>query len=572
MKRNTIWRTPVTDFDYISCNNINLDGLLVPTNNDPSQLRKDGIATYEYISYMQYMPGCYGNKPVYSANKWLGLDPLPIVSEDWASFINNKREGEFMYSIYPTIYSITAATVVSCILTVIVFTNTQKPSIFLILGSLLSSINLINILSSSMKFLAANISLGKASGENLLNDIQSNVSFNVIDLFSVFILQLCQVQIIMRLFSRQKEKRFTFVMGVSLSIISQVIWAISTFHYMSNNADLDDDLSIMPAFIYLLRIAMNVMYSVLVCIYCFIKLEFIKRKNLILISIVSILSTNVQFAFFIADVANVWVAELSEVFNAAGYVVSTVIVWEWINRVHASEKMKQSKGILGRPFYEDELSTTNKVDRISLFIPEEDGLIDSDYDSYDGDAGSFDNENGGHGNGIKTEYYEFISASKSKTQEFIATTVPNFIRKTTVTLAYLTDQIIAYGLAVPRSVSVNSKDKKSPNKNFTSRRFGGEDANNDTESSEALSIYTNVERDSTYAQNYDADNNDSPQVSDANNGPTFVYSRAKFQIQGDDETTGGESNDDAFAYYDDEIEEHQEHDVSISDDSSEHSS
>lgn len=506
IKRNLIWRSPEDNIDYSSCNNIDLSGVLIPAlksspliasssdndnNNDNIEINQDHLPTH--LTDMQYMPGCYGQKPAYSANKRFGLKTLPIVDNDWTSFINQRKEGEFMYSVYPTIYSVTAATVVTCFLTVIVFTNTQKPSYLLILGCLLSSINLIYLLTSTMRFLSGTISLGMASGENLLDNIQSNLSFNIIDLFSVFILQLCQVQIIMRLFSRQKEKRFTFVMGVSLSIISQVIWAVSTFHTMKHTdltAEYDPDedtLSILPAFIYLLRIAMSVMYSVLICIYCFIKIEFIMKRSLILISFVSILSTNLQFAFFIADVANVWVAELSEVFNAAGYVVSTVIVWEWINRVHASERAKQSKGILGRPFYEEELQGANKVDRISLFVPEEEknlfGYTDTQDDNHDNDSfngrpteeitGSGDLEHPA-GNGanitnkkpplqahnLNAKLHDFVSNQQLKTREFVSSTIPEMIMKTTNTFLYLTDQIIAYGLAVPRSVSVNSRERR----------------------------------------------------------------------------------------------------------------
>lgn len=460
-KRNVIWRAPPEGNDYLSCSNLNFQGVVIPTESD--------LNVPMVPMSFQYAPGCYGNKPVYSANKKFAIDALPMIKNDWEAFITHRTRSEFIYSIYPTIYSLTAATVITCFLTVLVFTSTQRPSLFLMAGSFLSAVNLLNILASSLRLLNNGVALGKASGEQLLDELQLNLSFLIIDLFSVFILQLCQVQIIMRLFSRQKEKRFTFIIGVSLSIISQVIWAVSTFNQYRTFANVnynpdDDTLSIMPAFIYLLRIAMSVIFSVLICVYCFIKHQFILKKNLILISIVSILSTNIQVGFFIADVANVWVAELSEIFNAAGYVISTVIVWEWINQVHASERVKQDKGILGRPFYEEEHDKENKVDRISLFVPEEQKLGHDDGQGSDNDS---EGEND-HGNVAETptrskfseKIQTFVGNQQRRGEGLVGNTIPLAIGKATNSLLYMTDQIIAYSLAVPRSVSVNSRERK----------------------------------------------------------------------------------------------------------------
>lgn len=557
LRRNAIWRNPQSDIVYSSCTPFNISGYLIPSTSGSWTLDFASVL-YRYLENITYSPECYDGKPVYSANKDIGIPMLPAVQTDWIAFINRRKQGEFMYSIYPTIYLITAATVVLCFLTVVVFTNTHKPSFFLMFGLLLTLINLINIFASSMKFLAKAVSRGSAPGEELLDMVQASVSFNVIDLFSIFLMQLCQVQVIMRIFSRQKEKRFAFVMGVSLSVISQVIWAVSTFHSLrtptnASTYDADDDnLSIMPAFIYLLRIAMSVMYLVLICIYCFIKFEFIRKKHLVLISVVSVLSTTLQFAFFIADVANVWVAELSEVFNAAGYVISTVIVWEWIDRIHACERAKQSKGILGRPFYEEEADNNNRVDRVSLFVPEEEEKVLEEYGLISGS----DRPSPEARDSPVSVSTNFISKQAERTHNFLFT-IPEGIKKCTDTLAYITDQVIAYGLAVPRSVSAHSKNRSRKNFNIRGFREGASDES-------TIGAFTMDGSDSDHDRDSSSPLNEIDERRAAP-GPTFIYNTAMVEIASE---SGGEEL--GFELIDNDIEENASVILEMSDEDSVH--
>ncbi|GME66939.1 unnamed protein product [[Candida] boidinii] len=67
-----------------------------------------------------------------------------------------------------------------------------------------------------------------------------------------------------------------------------------------------------------------------------------------------IFAVNLPIGFFIADVSNIWVNELSEVYNITCYNISNVVSWEWINRITQLEKTEQKKGVLGRPMYDEE--------------------------------------------------------------------------------------------------------------------------------------------------------------------------------------------------------------------------
>lgn len=443
---NVIWRYAPNRPRYEMCDGLNLDDGYIMINHPTRQLK--------IVESSHYTPFCYNQGPVLSTFKRLGIKSLPDLEQQWAEY-SHSSYGDFKYSIYPLIYSLTVSTVMAIFLTIIVFTNhTQRPSWLLRVGSLLASVNLIILMVRAIIFLKDQHNIGISDGEKLLDDLQSNEVFNIIDFIFVLIAQFAQVQIIIRLFSRVKEKRVSFVLGGTLSICAQVIWGVSTF---SNFDQTDDsDISILPAFTYLLRIALATMYSGLIIIYSFGKRNFIFQRSIILLTVLTFLVINLQIAFFVTDISNIWVSELSEIFNTTIYVSVTVIPWEWINRVHALERHEQREGVLGRPVYEDEYKDIARYEIIDNNIN-----IDNEASGGGGAGGGVDNmtdemvQGGNDRTGStnrNTPNVDNISGSKNNIKDKIKNTLSN----TTNTLLYFTDQVIAYGLAVPRSVSVSS--------------------------------------------------------------------------------------------------------------------
>lgn len=292
--------------------------------------------------------------------------------------------------------------------------------------------------------------IGISDGEKLLDDLQSNEVFNILDFIFVLIAQFAQVQIIIRLFSRVKEKRVSFILGGTLSICAQVIWGVSTFSQFDQTDD--SDISILPAFTYLLRIALATMYSGLIIIYSFGKRYYIFQRSLILLTVLTFLVINLQIAFFITDIANIWVSELSEIFNTTIYVSATVIPWEWINRVHALERHEQREGVLGRPVYEDEYKDIARYEILDNNINTENENTNNNNNNNDGDQGDHEPSQAGPNDRSNRNTPNVGEESSSNIKDKIKNTFSN----TTNTLLYFTDQVIAYGLAVPRSVSVSS--------------------------------------------------------------------------------------------------------------------
>jgi len=440
---NVIWRYATQKPRYPMCDGMRLEDGYIMINHPTRHMK--------IIQNGYYTPVCYHGVPVLSTLKRLGLGALPELEHQWDQYTQTSY-GDFKYSVYPLIYSLTVSTVVAIFLTIIVFTNhTQRPSWLLRVGSCLASINLIILIVRAIICLNAQHALGISDSEKLLDDLQSNEVFNIIDFIFVIIAQFAQVQIIIRLFSRVKEKRVSFILGGTLSICAQVIWGVSTFSTFDQSED--SDISILPAFTYLLRIALATIYSGLIIIYSFGKRNFIFQKSIILLTVLTFLVINLQIAFFVTDISNIWVSELSEIFNTTIYVSVTVIPWEWINRVHSLERHEQREGILGRPVYEDEYKDIARYEVIDNNVN-----YDNDNNNAGGDGAGdheiqlgIENDRTGGSNRNTPNV-----AGNDDNKHNLKDKIKNTFSHTTNTLLYFTDQVIAYGLAVPRSVSVSS--------------------------------------------------------------------------------------------------------------------
>ncbi|KAI5964199.1 RIM21 [Candida pseudojiufengensis] len=397
--------------------------------------------------------------PVLNTNVGLVIDkftePLPLVADSWFDFTQNNIRGSFSYSVVSIIYAIAVSAVITWFLTIFVLTNyTIKPSWLLKASTLLSSVYMLVVVIKSIIILHVQQREGYLHGAKLLNEINGNKAINIIDLIVVLLLQVNQVQIIMRLFQRQKDKRLTFYIGLFATLTSQVIWGVSQFYSFSTNDEAGD---ILPAFIYLVRIAMALCYSAIITVYFISKIQIIiANRRIWLLTLLTLILIYSPVAFFIADVSNAFIYELSEVFSVVNYVIGVVIPWEWCNKFNLIMKAKEKEGVLGRRFYEDE---SYELDRFELFVEEQiprDGSDDegNDDDDENGNARRTDNENNEHAR--LTQEYKTRSTS-SPTKENNSNKIFKAYQASKLAFISLTDSIIAAGFAIPRSVSVSTQ-------------------------------------------------------------------------------------------------------------------
>ncbi|KAK6458794.1 PalH/RIM21-domain-containing protein [Scheffersomyces xylosifermentans] len=431
--RNAWWHGKV----FPSCEQIELpEGMLVS---------HDLQSSVQYIGKALYTQLCYqGRTPMLNTNAGVVIDqfsrPLPLIQSSWKEFTRDNLRGSFAYSVVSIIYALSVSAVIIWFLTIFVLTNyTIKPSVLLQVSTSLSSVYIVVVVIKSIVVLHGQQRDGFLHGAMLLDQINGSTAVNALDLIVVLLLQVNQVQVIMRIFSRQKDKRLTFFVGVIASITSQAIWGVSKFHKFSREDEAGD---ILPAFIYLVRIAMGICYAAIISVFVMTKIHYIiANKKIWLLSILTFILIYSPVAFFIADVANAFVYELSEIFSVVTYVICVVIPWEWCNKFNLIMKAKEKEGVLGRRFYEDELY---ELDRVELFVEENEEGPPGDDPESNGNGGT--EQESRNINGVTIEEEELTNAKK----------VLSALKKTKKTFLTLTDGIIAAGFAIPRSVSIST--------------------------------------------------------------------------------------------------------------------
>lgn len=456
------WRSVSQSVTYDLCLPISLpEGLLICHNFDEK---------VRYIQQAVFQQNCFkGTTPMMNTNVNLIMEsfsqPLPIVQQSWEQFTLHPNRGVFMYSMVPILYSISISAVITWFLTIFVITNyTIKPSFLLKGSTIISLIYMVILVIRSIVILHGQQRQGFLNGTALLEQINKEVYLNVIDMILVFLLQVNQVQVVMRLFSRQSDKRLIFLVGLLASVASQTLWSIVKFHHFSN----DDEVGkILPAFTYLIRIAMSISYAAMFTAFLLTKIKsLIAHRRIWPISLLTFVFIYAPVAFFIADVSSSWVYELSEVFSVVTYTICVVIPWEWCNKYNVIRKMKEKEGVLGRRFHEDEMY---ELDRFELFVEEE---PDSDSE----DEGSNLMPHGSHDARSSRSKQTTLTSTgnmvRSVQESHHVSTYNRFLSGFTLVkdrLLDITDKVIATGLAIPRSVSVGSNSVNSPHFHFDSR-------------------------------------------------------------------------------------------------------
>ncbi|QIW94771.1 hypothetical protein AMS68_000289 [Peltaster fructicola] len=168
---------------------------------------------------------------------------------------------------------------------------------------------------------------------------------------------LAQVQTLIRLFPRHREKVLIKWIGFGLIICDTTFSCLNSFLVNSNRAP-KQFVDAIPALSYLFELALGLLYAAWVIYYAVTKRRYAfyhtKMKSILLISVLSLVAILTPVVFFITDVSNSGVASWGDYFRWVGAAAASVVVWEWVERIEAIERDEKKDGILGREIYDDD--------------------------------------------------------------------------------------------------------------------------------------------------------------------------------------------------------------------------
>lgn len=212
--------------------------------------------------------------------------------------------------------------------------------------------------------------MGYTDATALTQEVIDGTEIKIVHVVSSTFLWLAQVQTLIRLFPRHKEKVMIKWAGFALIVLDTIFAILDNFD--SNGTEtrprLFDDA--IPALSYLFELALNLLYAAWVIFYSLSKHRFAffhpKMRNICLVAIFSLSAVMIPVVFFIMDISSPDVAGWGEYIRWVGSAAASVVVWEWVERIEALERDERKDGILGREIFDGdemlEVTPSQEVD------------------------------------------------------------------------------------------------------------------------------------------------------------------------------------------------------------------
>ncbi|KAF2838099.1 PalH-domain-containing protein [Patellaria atrata CBS 101060] len=189
----------------------------------------------------------------------------------------------------------------------------------------------------------------------LRDEVVGGMEIRISRVISDIFLWLAQVQTLIRLFPRHKEKVLIKWVGFALIVLDMTFSCLNSF--MGNPVGRPERfVDAIPALSYLFQLALSMLYAAWVLFYSFTKRRYAfyhsMMWNMSVVAFVSIIAILTPVVFFITDISNYSVAGWGDYFRWVGAAAASVIVWEWVERIEALEREEKKDGILGREIFD----------------------------------------------------------------------------------------------------------------------------------------------------------------------------------------------------------------------------
>lgn len=206
--------------------------------------------------------------------------------------------------------------------------------------------------------------------DKVLGSLEIRISRVISDVF----LWLAQVQTLIRLFPRHKEKVLIKWIGFALMLLDSLFSCLNSFYTPENQHNPRQHqprqfVDAIPALSYLFQLALGMLYAAWVMYYSLTKRRYAfyhnQMRSICLIALLSLVAVLTPVVFFVTDVSNPDVAGWGDYFRWVGAAAASVVVWEWVERIEALERDEKKDGILGREIFDgDEMLEVTPSDEV----------------------------------------------------------------------------------------------------------------------------------------------------------------------------------------------------------------
>ena len=197
---------------------------------------------------------------------------------------------------------------------------------------------------------------GYSDAVALTNEVLDGVELRIARLISSTCLWLALAQTLIRLFQRHREKVTIKWIGFFLIVLDTTFSALNSFAAKSAKTRPRHFASAIPALNYLFTFVLEIVYMLMVLQYALSKRRFAfyhpKMRNMSLMALLSLTAVLIPVVFFTLDMLKPNVIGWGSYVRWVGAAAASVLVWEWVERIEALERDENKDGILGREIYD----------------------------------------------------------------------------------------------------------------------------------------------------------------------------------------------------------------------------
>lgn len=272
----------------------------------------------------------------------------------------------FYASTIPMAYSIAMTITLSYILLFLLFLSTPRPWLQKV-ATLTVVICLTFALAETTKILALEYSfMGETwtadtetgSARKIREKVVAGIEMRVGRIISDTFLWLAQVQTLIRLFPRHREKIVIKWAGFALIVLDTIFSTLVHFLNPTTFMSAESFLNAIPALSYLFEIALSLLYASCVVYYSLssrirrFAYYHPKAPSNILLAILSLTAVLIPMIFFCLDISQRNLAAWGDYVRWVGAAAASVVVWEWVDRIERLEREERREGVLGREIFD----------------------------------------------------------------------------------------------------------------------------------------------------------------------------------------------------------------------------
>lgn len=285
----------------------------------------------------------------------------------------------FYASTIPMAYSISATTTLAYVLLFLLFLPNPPNSrpwlqkvatLTVVICLTIAFAETTTVLQEEYKLVGSSLYSLTNEAREVRRRVVSGTVIRVGRIISDLFLWLAQVQTLIRLFPREREKVIIKWAGFGLILFDTVFSILQSF--VSPGARADSFLDAIPALSYLFQIALSLLYASCVIYYSFAKRKYsyfyphslfkpstpgskqYGGRSIVLVAMLSISSVLTPIVFFLLDIAQTDIASWGDYIRWVGAASASAVVWEWVDRIEGLEREECKGGVLGREVFDED--------------------------------------------------------------------------------------------------------------------------------------------------------------------------------------------------------------------------